>query len=112
MKQFKRGVRWLLAVVFFPALLFAAEQQPAVIAGNVILIKTGTKQILVAHKRPGAFVDTISAFKVDEKTQLANFDVITELKLNDPVTVSYVETDAGNFTALQIERNQQEGEKK
>lgn len=112
MSPLDRGVRFFLAVIFFPAMLLAAEQSPAVIAGNVILIKTGTSQILVAYKRPGAFVDTISAFKVDEKTRLENFNVITELKLNDPVTVSYVETDAGNFTALQIERNQQEGEKK
>ncbi len=112
MKRLKRGLRWFLAVIFFPAMLFAAEQQPAIIAGNVILIKTGTNQILVAYKRPGAFVDTISTFKVDEETKLANFDAITELKLNDPVTVSYIETDAGNFTARQIERNKQEGENK
>ncbi len=99
----------VLVAGMVPCVLLAAEAPPAVITGKVVLIKTGTNQVLVAFKRPGAFVETISTFKIDEKTQLKNFGALPELKLNDTVTVNYLESETGNFMAQQIEKAKQEG---
>lgn len=109
MRRRVRILALIMAAVFFQSPLFAADVQPAVISGKVVLIKTGTNQVLVAYKRPAAFVETISTFKLDEKTQLKNFGTLSELKLNDSVNVSYLESETGNFMAQQIEKVKPEG---
>lgn len=65
------------------------------------------RQILVAYKKPGSVADTISTFQVDDKTQLADIADLAQLRINDTVTVTYVEEGPGVFKALAVEKPSQ-----
>ena len=109
MKKISKIIMAVIVAGLVPGMLFAAELLPAAVSGKVVLIKTGTNQVLVAYKRQGAFLETISTFKIDEKTELKNFGALSELKLNDTVSVIYLESETGNLMAQKIEKFKQEG---
>lgn len=85
---------------------WAAEKKLGSISGQVVLVKTTSGQVLVAHKKPAALIETISTFKVDGKTQLKNVNNIASLKINDTVSVTYVESETGDLLAQAVERQQ------
>lgn len=101
----------LLLPVFLAAVgaapVFAAEGQPVTVSGKVVLVKAASSQVLLAYKKPGAFIETISTFKVDEKTQFKNLGNIAELKINDTVTVNYKASEPGNLIAQSVEKQEE-----
>ncbi len=84
----------------------AVESQPLSISGRVVLVKLTTNQVLVAHKKPGALIETISVFNVDNKTQFKNINGTASLKINDPISVAYTESEAGNLAARVLEKRE------
>lgn len=92
----------ILSVFMLPGVLLAQDKPASVVSGTVVLIKVATNQILVAYKRPGDFVETISTVKVDEKTQFKNVEGLAALKINDPITVSFQELEPGTLLAQAV----------
>ena len=95
------------AVLFLRALsAWSVEggNSPQTLSGNVVLVKMVARQILVAYKKQGSVAETISTFQVDDKTELSHVADIAELRINDPITVKYVEESPGVFKALAVEK--------
>ena len=93
-------------VVSAANLSFGAESQPMNVSGKVVLVKLASSQVLVAYKKSDALVETISTFKIDDKTQLKNIGNLVELKINDPISIDYVESEPGNLIAKSLEKQQ------
>jgi len=106
MKRFL-GFLFIVSLVAFAAgSVLALENQPVSVSGKVVLVKPASSQLLVAYRKEGALVESISTFNVDEKTQLKNLANIAELKINDSITISYVESGPGSLIAQSIEKQQ------
>lgn len=99
-------LRWFffLGLLLLPTFSYAKEGAVSSVSGKVVLVKVMTNQVLLAYRRPGDFVETISTFKIDEKTQFKNVGGLAALKINDPVTVLYAEPEAGVLQAQVVEK--------
>lgn len=99
------GVVLCLATAGMCGLLAAEVENIRTVSGNVVLVKSISKQVVVASGSEETVSKNVATFQADDKTKFENLENLSGLKVNDPVLVTYADNGKGIPKISRIEKN-------
>jgi|GEM_PF-3529859 len=103
----RQGIGLLVFTALFfgiSPLLFSAEKTGSV-AGEAVLVKMVSKQIVVASETQKDLPKVLATFQVNDKTKLEKLESLAEIKIGDWVTLDYADNGEGLPVASRLEKS-------